>query len=389
MLSRYRSWLVFSLVATAFVLLVACAWPVGRLALSRPPQVEVTPPPAVAEKVPQPTAPAESASASPLPVVSISSIVRQVRPAVVQIANEQLVSDGFDPSVPQTAGIGSGVIYDREGHILTNYHVIAGAQQLTIALPDGRRFEGKLIGGDRDTDLAVVQIQGDNLPVAQMGRSGALEVGDWVVAIGNALGLKGGPTVTAGVVSALGRAVQEPPSDDEPGPYLYDLIQTDASINPGNSGGPLINLQGQVVGINTLVAGMAEAGIQAQGIGFAIAIDTAKPIADELVANGQVVHPYLGIFYQALNPALAARLGLDLQYGALIRQVIAGSPADKAGLQERDVIVAINGNELSDESTLDRLLRSYKPGTVVTLKVVRARNTITLRAELGEKPSSS
>ncbi|MDA8216009.1 MAG: trypsin-like peptidase domain-containing protein, partial [Dehalococcoidales bacterium] len=228
---------------------------------------------------------------------SISQVAKDVKPAVVQITNQQEVqtSQSNQPYVVP-AGVGSGVIYDDQGHILTNAHVVEGANQLLVSLPDGRSFEGKLIGSDAQTDLAVVKIDGSNLPVAKLGDSTQLQVGDWLVAIGNALALPGGPTVTAGVVSALGRTVQEPADQSgTPGPFLFDVIQTDAPINPGNSGGPLVNLNGQVIGINTLVAGQAETGVQAQGIGFAIAISTAKPIADELVANGKVVHPYLGI----------------------------------------------------------------------------------------------
>ena len=190
------------------------------------------------------------------------------------------------------------------------------------------------------------------------------------------------------MVSALGRAIQEPPSANAPGPYLYDLIQTDAAINPGNSGGPLVNLQGQVVGVNALVAGMAEAGIQAQGIGFAIAVDTAKPIADELVATGRVVHSYLGIYYVPLNPALAARLNVDLRGGVVIARIPPGSPADRAGLQEQDIIVAIESTELTDESTLGKVLRSYKPGDTVKLRIVRHNRTVTVEVQLGEKPAT-
>jgi len=374
-----RSFSTLLLVGVVLASLIACAWPLGRLSGLRPPEIPTREAPPVQEATPQ-------AAPGTLPPASVNAVVRQVMPAVVQIANEQVVADELDQPAAQQQGIGSGLIYDPRGYVLTNHHVVAGAQSLTVALPDGRRFEGTLVGGDRDTDLAVVRIQGDSLPVARLGSSGALQVGDWVVAIGNALGLPGGPTVTAGVVSALGRAVQEPPSGDTPGPYLYDLIQTDAAINPGNSGGPLVDLQGRVVGINTLVAGMAEAGYQAQGIGFAIGIDTAKPIADELVATGRVVHPYLGIYYVPLNPALAARLKVNAQRGVVVARVVRGTPAERAGLQERDVIVAVEDTELADESTLGRLLRGYKPGATLTLQVLRGNKTISVRVELGEKP---
>jgi len=397
MIAKYRRPLALAIALVVVVTLVACAWPLGQLALRAVPTLLAAPTQAAQEAQPTPVAQSQPTQAPAMPVsasdtlpgVSISAVAREVRPAVVQIVNKQLVGAGYySQPVEQQAGIGSGVIYDAKGYILTNYHVIEGADSVTVALPDGRSFDNvKIVGSDRDTDLAVLQIPAGNLPVARLGSSSRLEVGDWVVAIGNALGLKGGPTVTVGVVSALGRAEQEPPSSDgTPGPYLYDLIQTDAAINPGNSGGPLINLQGQVVGINTLVAGVTDySGYQAQGIGFAIAIDTAKPIADEIVATGHVTHPYIGISYQWLSPALARRLGINQSYGLIIAQVGTGSPAARAGLRPRDVIVALDGNELTDESSLGRYLKEHKPGDTVTLRVLRNNQEMTVKVTLGEK----
>jgi serine protease Do len=287
------------------------------------------------------------------------------------------------------AGVGSGVIYDNQGHILTNNHVISGAQQLQVSLPDRRSFPAKLVGADPQTDLAVVQIQADNLPVAQLGDSNQLQVGDWVVAIGNALALPGGPTVTQGVVSALNRTVQEP--GDQPntaGPFLFNAIQTDAPINPGNSGGALVNLDSQVVGINTLVAGQAEPGVSAQGIGFAIAIATAKPIADQLVSTGRAVHPFLGIQYAPLTPAIAAQLGAsNVQNGAVVGAVSPGSPAASAGLQARDIITAVDGQPLQEESSLAQLLSQHQPGDKVTLTVVRGGQQQPVEVTLGQAPA--
>ena len=306
-------------------------------ALAASPQVAASPAPA-----PSLVASSGAAAAGPL-----TSAVRQVsdtvKPAVVQITNEQVQVDQFNSPFTVPAGVGSGAIYDNQGHILTNNHVVEGAQRLLVSLPDGRSFDANLVGRDPQTDLAVLQISGDNLPVVQVGDSRQVRVGDWVVAIGNALALPGGPTVTAGVVSALGRTVQEPsspgpggasgqPQAAAAGPLLFDVIQTDAPINPGNSGGPLLDLEGHLVGINTLVAGQAEPGVQAQGIGFAIAIDTAKPIADQLVASGRVVHPLLGIQYAPLNAAIARQLGVRAQDGVVVGQVEPGSPAAAAGL---------------------------------------------------------
>jgi S1-C subfamily serine protease len=318
-------------------------------------------------------------------------VVQEVKPAVVQITNEQAAPDQFG-GVAVPAGVGSGVIYDTQGHILTNDHVVAGAQQLQVSLPDGRSFPAKLIGGDAQTDIAVVQISGSNLPTAKLGDSTALQAGDWVVAIGNALALPGGPTVTQGVVSAVGRTVQEPPSSQGPGgaagPFLFDLIQTDAPINPGNSGGPLVDLNGQVVGINTLAAGEAEPGVQAQGIGFSIAINTAKTIADQLVNTGKVVHPSLGIGYVPLNPAIAVQLGVNAKQGAVVLRVEPGGPAANAGLQRGDVITEVDGKALQGDSGLAEAINPHKPGDTVTLTVLRGSQSMQVKVTLGQMPSS-
>jgi serine protease Do len=335
-------------------------------------------------------------AATPVPVTLLANdfssavhlVAQRVRPAVVQITNEQVQLDQFNQPFAVPAGVGSGVIYDSQGHILTNDHVVAGAQKLVVSLPDGRSFQAKLVGGDPQTDLAVVQINAPNLPIAELGNSNQLQVGDWVVAIGNALALRGGPTVTAGVVSALGRTVQEPSSSGgSGGPFLYDVIQTSAPINPGNSGGPLVNLAGQVVGINTLVAGQAEPGVQAQGIGFAIAINTVKPIADQLVATGRVIHPYLGIRYVPLNPAIAAQLGIEQTEGILVASVANRSPASQAGLQPNDIITAIDNTPLTTDSALDQIVNSHKPGDILTLSVLRGTQKLSLKVTLGESPS--
>lgn len=326
---------------------------------------------------------------------AIRDVAAAARPAVVQITTEQVQMNQFNRPFTVPAGVGSGVIYDNQGHILTNDHVVEGAQQLLVSLPDGRSFDGKLIGSDPQTDLAVVQITGDNLPIAQLGDSSQLQIGDWVVAIGNALALPGGPTVTKGTVSALARTVQEPGSSSSTpgqqtssGPFLFDTVQTDAPINPGNSGGPLLNLDAQVIGINTLVAGQAEPGIQAVGIGFAIAINTAKPIADQLVATGKVVHAYMGIGYVPLNPPIAAQLGLSQTSGVVVQQVVAGSPAATAGILTNDVITAIDGTTLTGDSDLAKVISSHKPGDTVTLTVIRGNQTSSIKITLGTLPGS-
>lgn len=319
---------------------------------------------------------------------AIETVANNVKPAVVQITNMQSQVGAFNQGAVVPAGVGSGVIYDGSGHILTNDHVIAGAQQLQVSLPDKRTFPAEIVGEDPMTDLAVVQISGDSLPSAQLGASSELRVGQWVVAIGNALALPGGPTVTQGVVSATGRTVQEPgQTQNTAGPFLFDAVQTDAPINPGNSGGALVNLRGQVIGINTLVAAQAEPGVSAQGIGFAIAIDTAKPIADQLVSTGHAVHPYLGIAYGPLTPSLAVRLGVNSTNGVVIGQVASGSPAAAAGLQPGDVIIAVDEQPLDSESALAEALNRHQPGDSVTLAIVRGGQQQNVSVTLGTAPT--
>lgn len=368
---------------------------VGCLSISGATSNSTSTAPASAAVALQQTAPPPTAqeSAAPSPG-GFSSAIRQVteavKPSVVQITNEQTQFNFFSQqsnTVP--SGVGSGIILDKEGHILTNNHVVAGASKLLVSLPDGRSFPAKLIGQDPQTDLAVVQISANNLPIAKIGDSSKLQVGDWVVAIGNALALPGGPTVTAGVVSALGRTVQEPSTSSGPGPFLFDVIQTDAPINPGNSGGPLVNLNDEVIGINTLVAGTAgSSGIQAQGIGFAIAMSTAKPIAEQLIATGKVVHAYLGILYQPINPAIAAQLGIQETHGVIIIQVDPGSPAASAGLQANDVITQVDNQKLVGESDLAKILSDHKPGDTLTLTVYRGNQKKEIKVTLGQATSS-
>jgi S1-C subfamily serine protease len=365
----------------------------AAVASSAAPQV------ALPTSTPVAVSPATSGSAiapAPLPAPNdgfsqrIKEVTQLIKPAVVQITNEQVQVDQFNQPFTVPAGVGSGVIYDAKGYVLTNNHVIAGADKLLVTLPDGRSFKATLMGADPETDLAVLKIDGTNLPVAPLGDSSQLQVGDWVIAIGNALALNGGPTVTAGVASALGRTVQEPPDANtgQPGPYLFDVIQTSAPINPGNSGGPLVNLEGQVVGINTLVAGQAEPGVQAQGIGFAIGINSAKPIADQLVSTGQAIHPFIGISYLPLTPAIAAQIGISQQTGMVLADVAAGTPAAQAGLQRYDVITAINGQQLKGDSDLAQIVDQHKPGDTLTLTVVRNSQTLTIKVMLGTRPVS-
>jgi S1-C subfamily serine protease len=304
----------------------------------------------------------------------------------VQVTSQQAVQSRSGNSQTVPAGTGTGVIYDASGHILTNNHVIAGADQLLVSLPDGRASKATLVGADPQTDLAVLQVTGSNLPVAKLGNSDSPKLGDAVVAIGNALGLPGSPTVSVGVVSAKDRTVQEPGDGSSPGPFLFGLIQTDAAINPGNSGGPLSDSNGAVIGINTLVATQASPGVPAQGIGFAISINTAKAIADQLVANGKVNHPYLGISYMVLTPITAAQLNVPGGHGAVVGQVAPGSPAEKAGILPGDVITAVDGKQIQGESDLAQILSMHKPGDQVKLTIVRNGASMDVTVTLGTAP---
>jgi S1-C subfamily serine protease len=341
-----------------------------------------------------------TASGQPL---SVAAINQKVRPAVVQITNNQKVQGRFGQSngIAVPAGVGTGFIFDKRGYILTNDHVVEGANSLTVATTDSKTYDGKIVGTYAQGDLAVVQINGNgDLPTVALGDSSKLQVGDPVVAIGNALALAGGPTVTSGVVSALGRVAQEPASgssgngspgggsNSAGGPFLVDLIQTDAAINPGNSGGPLLNAAGEVVGINTLGAGEAEPGVQAEGIGFAISINSAKPVADALIAGQPVPRPFVGITTGSLNPQQDAQLGLPANAGVGIASVQSGSPADKAGLQANDIIIKFDGQAVQGEEGFVGFLLKHKPGDTVTFTVLRNKQQQDIKLTLGQYPTS-
>jgi serine protease Do len=327
-------------------------------------------------------------------LLSVAQINQKVRPAVVQITNNQKVQGRFGQSngIAVPAGVGTGFIFDKRGYILTNNHVVDGANSLTVATTDNKTYDGKIVGMYPQGDLAVVQINGNgDLPTVALGDSSTLHVGDPVVAIGNALALAGGPTVTSGVVSALGRVAQEPGSggaNSAGGPFLVDLIQTDAAINPGNSGGPLLNAAGEVVGINTLGAGQAEPGVQAEGIGFAISIDSAKPVADALIAGQPVPRPFVGITTGSLNPQQDAQLGLPANTGVGIASVQSGSPADKAGLQANDIITKFDGQAVQGEEGFVGFLLKHKPGDTVTFTVLRNKQPQDIKVTLGQAPTS-
>ncbi|HEY1957095.1 MAG TPA: Do family serine endopeptidase [Polyangiaceae bacterium] len=265
--------------------------------------------------------------------------------------------------------LGSGIIVDAQGHVVTNAHVIDGADVVKIKLPDDREFSAKVIGKDTRLDVAVLKLENAprDLPVASLGSSDALRVGEYVVAIGNPFGL--GSTVTMGIVSAKGRVIGAGPYDD--------FIQTDASINPGNSGGPLFDLHGQVIGINTAI------NPQGKGIGFAIPIDEVKQALPELIAHGHVARGQLGVMIQGMDEDIAKALGMDRPHGALVGAVNDGSPASRAGIKAGDVVTSVDGQEVRHSSDLPRMIASHAPGTHVKLGVLRSGHTLDADVTLG------
>jgi serine protease Do len=294
---------------------------------------------------------------------------------VVAIATESTGS-GFFGSPFTQQGAGSGWIIDRNGLIVTNNHVVEGADSVTVTLEDGRSFAAQSVHTDAVADLAIVKIDAQGLPALSIGDSSAMQVGQWVVAIGNSLGM--GISATKGMVSALGVSLS--PS---PGESLGGLIQTDAAINPGNSGGPLVNLFGEIVGINS--AKISQVGVE--GMGYAISIRTAKPIIDELIANGYVVRPYLGASLYTVDQYVARRYRLAVDSGVLVTDIASGSPADKAGLKPGDVIASIDDKQAGDETTLTQSINGDQVGQKVKIGYWRGRTESTTYATLVQSPA--
>jgi S1-C subfamily serine protease len=331
---------------------------------------------------PAPAAPADSASmgqASPQPppaslssLPSIASLVDQVEPAVVSISVQALEQGMFFDFTNQ--GAGTGMIIRSDGHILTNFHVVQGAEQIRVSLPSGDTYDARIIGADRITDLAVIKIDAEDLPTVKFGDSDSLSVGDWVVALGNVLALKGGPTVTLGIVSAKGRSITTERGE------LYDLIQTDAAINDGNSGGPLVNLDGEVIGVSTAILR------QAQGIGFAVSSSQALPIVDSLIENGRVVRPLIGLTGTDVTPARANQLGLDVTEGIIVTQMSQDGPAYQAGIRVGDVITKLNDIPTPDMARFLTLLWTFDIEQEVLVEYIHQGQTLTTTVLLTERP---
>ena len=312
--------------------------------------------------------------------LDIGAILERVEPAVVSISTRGFARDDFLRIVP-SGGSGTGMILTPDGDVLTNAHVVAGASRMEAKLSDGRTLGATLVGADPSADVALIRLQNArDLPTVTLGRSAELQVGDGVVAIGNALALPGGPTVTSGIVSALDRA--KGAGDD----VLEHLIQTDAAINPGNSGGPLVSATGEVVGMNTaVIQGTGRA--DAQNIGFAIASDTFRPIVEQIRSEGgPAERAFLGVFTQTLTGEIRERLGIPAEDGALVVQVTPGTPAAQAGLEAGDVIIAVGDAQVRSSDELGAEIRKYRPGQQVEVRWQRGRAEERATVTLGRAP---
>ncbi len=343
----------------------------------------------------EPTSPAAVPAATRLEDVNIGSIqmlqlpniadtVEQVRTSVVSIVAQVTTQDQFGRR-GTSFGSGTGVIFDESGLVLTNNHVIENGIQVVVTLDDGAQVEAEIVGADRLSDLAVLRLPGNDYPALPITQNRSLRAGDWVIAIGNALALPGGPTVTVGVVSALGRAIEA-----SPGITLYELIQTDTSINPGNSGGPLIDLKGNLVGINTAVL-RGSSGVAVEGIGFAINMETAQQVSDQLVELGHVRWAWMGVFLADLIPEIAAEVGLPIREGVIIRDTVLNGPSHISGMIPGDILVNIAGHDIATITDLTRLLKQeFNAGQTVGVEIFRVvdgvGSRVMLDLTLGERP---
>jgi serine protease Do len=339
-------------------------------------------------------APAEVTAIADRLSEAFRDVAKRVGPAVVAVTTSQTVSAPaspfgglpddffrrfFGPQTPegpqkfQRRGLGSGIIVDPEGYILTNNHVVEGAQDVTVHLADGREFKAKVVGTDPPTDVGVIKITATNLPVAQLGDSDKVQVGDLVIAIGAPFGLE--QTVTAGIISATGRS----------GVGITDyeqFLQTDAAINPGNSGGPLVNMHGHVIGMNTAIASQSGGYM---GVGFAVPASLARDIMKQLRATGQVIRGWLGVGIQRLTPEMAESMKLKTDQGVLVSQIFEGGPADKAGLKTGDVIVEYEGKPVKAPYDVQKAVAATAPGTNVSLAVLRDGKRVELKATVEKR----
>ena len=310
----------------------------------------------------------------------VARVASQVQPSVVQINVESTQETPFGPR--SRGGIGSGVIYRTDGYIITNAHVVRGADTVSVAFADGSTERGQVVGSSRETEIAVVKVDRDGLPAAKFADSGDLLVGQLAVAIGSPEGFES--TVSSGVVSGISREFPPELTQGQIVPSLVDLIQTDAAISPGSSGGALANRSGEIIGINVAYLPPAQTG--AVNIGFAIPSDTATPVADQLIETGEVSTPFIGVRLADLSPEAARRFDTGAGSGAIVAGVEPGSAAADAGVRREDIITALGGEQVENTADLLGSLRGYRPGDTVELSVVRDGDSQTLPVTLGEAP---
>lgn len=309
---------------------------------------------------------------------AVTKSVQKVSPTVVTVVGTIPGQTTFFGNTGDQTISGSGFFITDKGYILTNNHVVEGTNQVNIVLSDGTQQKAAIVGTDPYSDIAVLKTEGKVPAVAALGNSDVLNPGESVIAIGSPLGnFKN--TVTVGVVSATGRSI-----DTGNGYQIEDLIQTDAAINHGNSGGPLVNLAGQVIGINTLIVRNTGSGDVAEGLGFAIPVNTAQAVAQQIIQKGYFARPNLGISFQPINPDIALRYNLPSQWGVYITSVSSGSPASQAGLQEGDIITKVGTVVLDETHSYVNALFTFKPGDQINLEVVRGNNTMQVQVRLGE-----
>jgi serine protease Do len=364
--SNRRVWV--SLLAAASLLLGACT---SRAAVQE-----------TGQPTAQATTPAPNTATTGQDGDLIVSVVKQVAPAVVNVTTSRVTVDALGESQPGE-GVGTGFVVRSDGVIVTNFHVVESALEIEVILPppDRRTFTARVIGADADRDVAVLKVGASDLPTVPLGRSSDLDLGQQVIALGYALALPGGPTVTSGIISSLQRTVDVQDENQGITRTLEGILQTDAAINPGNSGGPLVDLAGNVVGINTAGAGTAE------NIGFAISIDGVRPIIEQAMDNPDAPVAYLGVQTETVDAGLAAQLGLTVEAGALVRGLAPSGAADEAGIQEADVIVAFGGQEIRSSEELGTAIREQQPGDEVEVELVGPdgdRRTVTVT--LGVRP---
>jgi serine protease Do len=363
--------LISVLLILSLVLGTGCSLIAGGVAEEKIPTVEDTGNTGPVEEIVIPDSPQLEA----LP--SIADVVAAVKPSVVAINTEITITDFFSRESTQEAA-GSGWIISEDGYIVTNNHVVADAQSITVVLEDGRIYDAEVVGTDPLTDIAVIKIKAENLPAAKVGDSSNMRIGDWVVAIGNSLGL--GIRATQGIVSRTDVSLQVDINQ-----LLYGLIETDAAINPGNSGGPLVNLAGQVIGINSV----KQVQVEVEGVGYAISTEEAVPIIEQLINDGEASHPYLGVSFHPVDQLVISNFGLTIDHGVFIVDVGADSPADRAGLRSQDVILSFNGREIETEDDLIIGIRSAEIGQEVEIVYWRNDKENTTTATLIKRPAST